>query len=359
MLHAVVMAGGSGTRFWPRSRRQRPKQLLNLFGNRSMLQQTVDRIAPLVPADRVLVITGADQAAGVREQLPEVPAGSVVGEPCPRDTAPCVALAAARVARRDPEGTMIVLSADHLIEPPEVFRRGVEAAVSVVDSDPRAFITFGVRPTRPETGYGYIQQAEKLGEPLGVKVFRAAQFMEKPARKVAEEYLAAGNYVWNAGIFVWRAQAVLDALREYQPELMARLDTIAQAFDTPDEAAVLAREFPLMPRVPIDRAVMERYPKVNVLEVTYNWSDVGDWRSLAELLPRDAEGNTLQGTGQMLRSRDTLVIADDGKPVVTLGVEGLVVIQSGGVTFVAKKSELDHLKGLVEGLDAAGLGSLL
>jgi mannose-1-phosphate guanylyltransferase len=359
MLHAVVMAGGSGTRFWPRSRRQRPKQLLNLFGERSMLQQTVDRIAPLVPPDRVLVITGADQAAAVRGQLPEVPGGNVVGEPCPRDTAPCVALAAARVTRRDPDGTMIVLSADHLIQPPEVFRRGVEAAVEVVDADPGVFVTFGVRPTRPETGYGYIEQAEPLGTPRGVKVFRVATFKEKPTREVAEGYLAAGRYVWNAGIFVWRARAVLDALREYQPELMARLDAIAAAIDTPDEAAALAREFPLMPRVPIDRAVMERYPKVNVLEVTYDWSDVGDWRSLAELLPRDAQGNTLQGPGRMSRSHNTLVIADDGRPVVTLGVEDLVVIQSGGVTLVARKAELDHLKALVEGLDAAGLGELL
>jgi mannose-1-phosphate guanylyltransferase len=254
---------------------------------------------------------------------------------------------------------MIVLSADHLIQPAEVFRRGVEAAADAVDADPEVFVTFGVRPTRPETGYGYIEQAEPLGEPRGVKLFRVARFKEKPARDVAEGYLAAGNYVWNAGIFVWRARAVLDALRRYQPDLMARLDTITSALDTPHEAAVLAREFPLMPRVPIDRAVMERYPKVNVLEVTYDWSDVGDWRSLAELLPRDESGNTLQGPGQMVRSRDTLVIADDGKPVVTLGVEGLVVIQSGGVTFVAKKSELDGLKGLVEGLDGAGLGDLL
>src|SRR5262245_45918704 len=192
MLHAVIMAGGSGTRFWPKSRRNRPKQLLKLFGDATMLQQTVARIAPLVPPERVLIITGQDQAAAVREQLPEVPAENVIGEPAPRDTAPCVGLAATIVAKRDPEGTMIVLSADHRIEPAETFRTAVRAAVSEVDNDPKTFVTFGVRPTRPETGYGYIEQAEKLGEPLGVGVFRVARFQEKPDAATAQAFFDAG-----------------------------------------------------------------------------------------------------------------------------------------------------------------------
>jgi mannose-1-phosphate guanylyltransferase len=359
MLHAVIMAGGSGTRFWPKSRRDRPKQLLRLFGDTSMLQQTVARIAPLVPPDRVLVITGQDQAAAVRGQLPELPPENVIGEPAPRDTAPCVGLAASIVATRDPDGTMIVLSADHRIEPAETFRTAVRAAVDEVDRDPRTFVTFGVRPTRPETGYGYIEQAEKLGEPLGVGVFRVARFQEKPDSATARSFLEAGNYVWNAGIFVWRARAVLDALREYQPEITERLARITADWDSGRRLDPLAREFPKMPRIPIDKAVMERYPNVRVLEVRYDWSDVGDWRSLADLLPKDDRGNVVQGPAHLVDSDATVVIADDGAPIVTLGVEGLVIVQSGGVTFVARREKLDALRGLVEGLEGAGLGGLL
>jgi mannose-1-phosphate guanylyltransferase len=359
MLHAVIMAGGSGTRFWPKSRRNRPKQLLKLFGDATMLQQTVARIAPLVPPERVLIITGEDQAAAVREQLPEVPAGNVIGEPAPRDTAPCVGLAASIVAHRDPDGTMIVLSADHRIEPAETFRTAVRAAVAEVDADPLTFITFGVRPTRPETGYGYIEQAEQLGETLGVGVYRVARFQEKPDAATARTFLEAGNYVWNAGIFVWSARAVLEALRQYQPEITERLDRIGADLDTDRAAATLAREFPQMTRLPIDKAVMERYPNVRVLEVRYDWSDVGDWRSLADLLPRDDHNNVVQGPARLVDSRGTVIIADDGAPVVTLGVDDLVIVQSGGVTLVARRDKLDALKGLVEGLEGAGFGELL
>src|SRR5947209_17398057 len=180
MLHTVVMAGGSGTRFWPKSRRNRPKQLLRLYGDASMLQQTVARIAPLVPPDRVRIVTGADQAEAVRAQLPDLPAANVVAEPCPRDTAPCVGLAASIVAREDPDGTMIVMPADHVIRPRETFLATVRAAAAVVEADPSAFVTFGIRPTRPETGYGYIERGEALAPREGVAVHRVAQFREKP-----------------------------------------------------------------------------------------------------------------------------------------------------------------------------------
>src|SRR5262245_60461119 len=212
MLHAVIMAGGSGTRFWPKSRRHRPKQLLNLVGDATMIQQTVARIAPLVPPGRVLIITGADQAGAIRDQLPEIPANNVVAEPCARDTAPCVGLAASIVAKRDPEGAMIVMPADHIIRPAEAFLNTVRAAVDLLEEDPTAFVTFGVRPTHPETGYGYIERGERLGERRGIAVHRVAQFREKPDRATAEQFLAEGRFAWNAGIFVWKARAILDAL---------------------------------------------------------------------------------------------------------------------------------------------------
>jgi mannose-1-phosphate guanylyltransferase len=359
MLHAIVMAGGSGTRFWPKSRRNRPKQLLRLVGAATMLQQTVGRIAPLVPPARVLIVTGADQAAAVGAQVPELPAANVVAEPCPRDTAPCVGLAATLVARRDPDGTMIVLPADHVIGPDEAFHRTVAAAVAVIETDPGAFVTLGIQPTRPETGYGYIERGPSLGAPEGIPLYRVAQFREKPDRSTAEEFLASGRFFWNSGIFLWRARAILDALAVHRPALAAALGRIAEALGTPEEAAAIAREYPRMEKVPIDKAVMEKARNVRVLEVSYDWNDVGDWRALTALVPPDAQGNTTQGPVLPVETRGSIIVSDDGGLIATLGVEDLVIVQSGGATLVARKDQLDKLKALVEGLDKAGYGSSL
>jgi mannose-1-phosphate guanylyltransferase len=359
MLHAVVMAGGSGTRFWPKSRRNRPKQLLRLHGDATMLQQTVSRIAPLVPPARTYIITGSDQAEASARQLPELPAGNVVAEPCPRDTAACVGLAALIVAKADPEGTMIVMPADHVIRPEQTFLNTVMAAVEVIDADPTLFVTFGVRPTRPETGYGYIERGELLGSPGGIALNEVVQFREKPDRATAERFLAEGNFAWNAGIFVWRAQAILDALAKYRPKLYAALERVGKALGTPHEADVIAREYPAMEKIPIDKAVMEKASNVRVLEVVYDWSDVGDWRALSSLVEPDAEGNTLQGSVHAVETKGSIIVSDDGGLIATLGVDDLVIVQSGGATLVTRKDQLDRLKALVEGLDKAGHGSTL
>ncbi len=359
MLHAVVMAGGSGTRFWPKSRRNRPKQLLRLFGDDSMLQQTVERIAPMVAPDRTWIITGADQAAGVRSQLPSLPTSNVVAEPCPRDTAACIGLAASIIARQDPDGTMIVMPADHVIRPPEKFRATVQAALAVIDDDPTAFVTFGIRPTRPETGYGYIERGESLGTPDGIALHKVVQFREKPDRATAERFVAEGRFAWNSGIFVWKARAILDALATHRPRLAESLDRVRRALGTSDEAHTIAREYPAMEKVPIDKAVMEKAPNVRVLEVVYDWNDVGDWRALAELVEPDARGNTIQGKVVPVETSGSIIVADDGGLIATLGVEDLVIVQSLGATLVARKDQLDKLKGLVEGLDGAGQGSYL
>jgi mannose-1-phosphate guanylyltransferase len=359
MLHAIVMAGGSGTRFWPKSRRNRPKQLLRLYGAATMLQQTVERIAPLVPAERILVVTGSDQAEAVRFQLPELPAANVVAEPCPRDTAACVGLAATIVARSDPKGTMIVMPADHVIEPGAVFRQTVRNAVAVVDADPSVFVTFGIKPTRPETGYGYIERGEALGTVDGIALHRVAMFREKPDRATAERFLTEGRFAWNSGIFLWRARTILDALAEHRPALAQALDRIGQALGTPSEAATIAREYPELERVPIDKAVMEQARNIRVLEVLYDWNDVGDWRALTALVPPDDQGNTRQGDVLACETRNSIIVSDDGGLIATLGVDDLVIVQAGGATLIARKSHLDQLKSLVERLDRAGYGAYL
>lgn len=359
MLHAIIMAGGSGTRFWPRSRRNRPKQLLRLAGESTMLQQTVARIEHLVPPERVFIITGADQAEATRAQLPDLPARNVVAEPAPRDTAPCVGLAAGIVASKDPAGTMIVMPADHVIEPVDAFQASVQAAVDVVDNAPGALVTFGITPNRPETGYGYIERGPLVEERRGIPVYRVTQFREKPDQTTAETFLAAGNFLWNSGIFVWRAGTILDQIRQHRPKLGEALQPILAALGTPDEPEALAHHFPQLERVPIDKAVMERAPEVRVLEVPYNWNDVGDWRALATLLERDGAGNAVQGHVVTRDTRDSIVISDDGGIVATLGVDDLVVVHSGKATLVARKDRLDDLKALVESLAQAGYGAHL
>jgi mannose-1-phosphate guanylyltransferase len=359
MLHAIVMAGGSGTRFWPKSRRNKPKQLLCLHGDATMLQQTVERISGLVPGDRTYIITGADQAEATAAQLPQLPPGHVVGEPCPRDTAACVGLAALIVAKADPDGTMIVMPADHVIRPTETFLKTVRAAVGVIDQDPTAFVTFGIKPTRPETGYGYIERGELLGTPEGIALNKVVQFREKPDLETAKQFLASGNFGWNSGIFLWRAKAILDALRSHRPNLAAALDRVGAALGTADEARVLAEEYPQMEKVPIDKAVMEKAPNVRVLEVIYDWSDVGDWRALSSLVEPDAHGNTIQGNVHAVDTSNSIIVSDDVGLIATLGLDDVVIIQSGGATLVAKRDQLDKLKALVEGLPKAGHGGLL
>ncbi|MDR3621813.1 MAG: mannose-1-phosphate guanylyltransferase [Paludisphaera borealis] len=359
MLFAIIMAGGSGTRFWPRSRRNRPKQLLNLHGDATMLQQTVARIAPLVAPERVLIITGADQAEATRAQLPDLPAENVIAEPCPRDTAPCVGLAAQIVARRDPEGTMIVMPADHVIQPIDTFLATVKAAVAVIDADPSALVTFGIKPTRPETGYGYIERGELLETRDGVAVNRVVQFREKPDRDTAERFLASGNFAWNSGIFLWRAKTILGEIERHRPQLGAALNRVGASIGTPGEADVLAFEFPRMERTPIDKAVMEKAENVKVLEVRYDWNDVGDWRALKTLIEADGSGNTIQGDVIARDTTNSIILSNDGGLIATLGLDDVVIVQAGKATLVARRDQLDKLKGLVESLDERGYGSYL
>jgi mannose-1-phosphate guanylyltransferase len=359
MFHAVIMAGGSGTRFWPKSRRDRPKQLLNLHGSETMLQQTVARIAPLVDPARLWVITGADQAVASRVQLPSVPASNVIAEPCPRDTAACIGLAAITLAHSDPDATMIVMPADHVIDPVDGFLATVRVAIDVIRDDPSTLITFGIAPTRPDTGYGYIERGGLLEKRDGVPVFEVVQFREKPDRETAVRFVESGHFLWNAGIFVWRARAILDALAEFRPQLYNALEPFAAAIGTADEAATLARIFPELERVPIDKAVMERSRNVRVLEVSYQWNDVGDWRALASLIGNDSAGNATQGHVIAKDTSNSILISEDGGLIATLGIDDLVVVHSGKATLVARKDQLDQLKALVESLRAAGHDSYL
>jgi mannose-1-phosphate guanylyltransferase len=258
----------------------------------------------------------------------------------------------------DPEAWLVVLPADHVIGPIEAFQRSLRAAEETLRSNPAALVTFGIAPTRPETGYGYIRLGEEIGQPGGLALRKAIAFKEKPNSSLATQYLEEGSYVWNSGIFVWMASTICQELSTHCPELHAGLERIATAWKTTERDHVLAREFGKLPRLPIDKAVLEKSSEVYALEVPYRWSDVGDWRALAELIGPDELGNVLQGRGHLRETRETIVISDSEGTIATLGVEGLLIVQSGGVTLVARRERLDELKALVEGLDHLGLGDL-
>ncbi len=344
MLHAVIMAGGSGTRFWPESRGPRPKQLLRLVGERTMIQSTVDRIAALVPADRVLIVTAAGLVDEIANQLPELPPRALIGEPCRRDTAPCIGLAALEIVQRDPEGIMAVMPSDHVISPDDKYCAAIALAARLVEESPERIVTFGIRPTYPAESFGYIERGDVLAD----GVYRVRQFREKPKADVARGYVEAGTFYWNSGIFVWKAATILAALDERQPEMMAHLRTIAAAVDNANYGEVFTREFTAIQGISIDYAVMEHARDVVVVEATFSWDDVGSWQAISRLQGTDADGNTISARHLGLNTRGTIVRGGPEHLVVTLGVEGLIVVHTPDATLVANKHDEEAIRQLVK-----------
>jgi mannose-1-phosphate guanylyltransferase len=355
MLHAIVMAGGSGTRFWPASRAAQPKQLLPLAGRKTLLEETVDRLDGLVPAERVMVVTSQRLLPAVRAQLPAVPEAGLVGEPCKRDTAPCIGLAALLVARHDPAATMAVMPSDHVIKPAERFRAAILQAAAVVDESPARLVTFGIKPTYPAEGFGYIQQGEPLPHPQGgASVHRVARFREKPPASVAKEYLEAGNYLWNAGIFVWKAATILEALARHQPECLKHLETIAAAWDTAEREAVFAREFAAIKGISIDYAVLEHAQDVAVIEAPFSWDDLGGWSAVARQRGSDAEGNTIVGKHLGIDTFGTIVHGEGDHLIVTMGLEDMLVVHTPDATLVADRAHEEAVRRVVAELEKRG-----
>ena len=355
MLHSLIMAGGGGTRFWPRSRQKRPKQFLTLVGDRSLLQQAFDRIEAQVPAGRCWVITAGMHRVEVGRQLPELAADRIIGEPCGRDTAACIGLGAALIAQEDPSAVMLVMPADHVIEPVQEFRRAAHVAELTAEEHPTALITFGILPTYPATGYGYIQRGPEAAQRQGIGVFKVEAFREKPSFDLAERFIASGEYFWNSGIFAWKAAAILDALEGRQPKLFAAVQRIAAAWPTAERESVLRREYEAVDRISIDYAVMEHATEALVVQAPYRWDDVGSWLALERMHPQDADGNTVLATHCGIHTRDCVIAADAGHLVTTVGVDNLLIVQDGNATLVADRREEATVKQLVELLKKKGL----
>ena len=359
MLHALIMAGGGGTRFWPRSRQARPKQFLALGGDRTLLQQASDRLEAQVPPANVWVLTAEAHRAEAGRHLPHLPPGRVVGEPCGRDTAACIGLGAALIAKADPDAVMAVTPADHVIEPAAEFGRALRAAALVAEEFPHSLITFGIRPTFPATGYGYIHRGPEVARRQGVPAYRVQAFREKPAQELAEQFVAAGDYYWNSGIFVWKAATILDELRRQRPALAGAVERIAAAWDTPDGPEALRRLYPAVEKVSIDYAVMEHAADVLVLEAPYQWDDVGSWLALERRNPQDASGNTVQGLHCGIDTRNCVIAGEAEKLIATIGVSNLLIVQDGDALLVADRREEATVKQLVDKLKKDGLEKFL
>ena len=355
-LYAVILAGGSGTRFWPLSRHLYPKQLLRIMGGETLIQQTMRRVVGCVSADQVLISTNSLQAESIRFQLAEwkdALQNSFLLEPEGRNTAPAIALAACRVMEADPDGIMLVLPADHVIKEDSRFQASVSLATQLADDG--HLVTFGVKPIRPETGYGYIQpnRRVRLGSRRSLIGHPVARFVEKPDAPTAQRYLRSGNYYWNSGMFVWRASVILDELARHQPALMRSVKALASKAKPNSVSEEFARAYKQLPSISIDHGVMERSSRAAVIPVAFTWSDVGNWSSLEEVAPLDRAGNVVSGKVVDFDSRNSVLYADQ-RVVATIGLSDMIVVDTADATLVCPKSRAQDVKQVVELLKKQG-----
>jgi mannose-1-phosphate guanylyltransferase len=353
--YAVIMAGGGGTRLWPLSRQSRPKQMLALFDDRTLFQTAVDRVIDLYTAERILVVTVQEQAHELQAQCTEIPPENYLIEPAARGTASVIGLAAIALQRRDPQAVMAVLGSDHFIANEPEFRRLLYTAGLVAEDN--YLVTLGVQPTFPATGFGYIEQGAQVGEYEGSPVFEALRFKEKPNQAQAEAMLSGGNHYWNSGMFIWRTARVLEEIQRQMPELYAGLNAIEHDWDTQEAETTLRRVWFGLRNETIDYGIMEKARQVVVLPaVGLGWSDVGSWDSLFDLLPGDEHGNIVIGGEHVgLDTAQSLIYVNHPhRLIVTIGVEGLVVVDTGDVLLVCRKEQAQSVRQVVHQLKEQG-----
>lgn len=329
-----------------------PKQLLKLAGDRTMIQQTLDRCEGMVDPANAWVVTNAVQVDPTQQQLPEIPGKNVLVEPMARNTAPCIGLAAAHAMKHDPDAIMFVMPADHVIAPREVFQAAALKAVSVVEKDADRLVMFGVTPAFPATGYGYIERGAAFAEVDGS--FDVKSFREKPQLELAEQYVASGDFYWNCGIFCWKAATILSQLQLHEPDTYERLQRISDAIDTDAYDSVLAEEFPQMNSISIDCAVLERATGATVIEAPFTWDDVGSWLAVPRLNGEDENGNTIDGPFAGIDTKNCIVRTQDGHLIATLGVDDLIIVHTDDATLVARKQDSERIKDLLEEVKRQG-----
>jgi mannose-1-phosphate guanylyltransferase len=349
--YAVIMAGGGGTRLWPVSRKEKPKQLLSLLGKETLFQSTVARLEKLFPSERILIVTVAELAREMQEQVPSIPAENYLIEPAPRGTASVVALAAAVLEKRDPQAIMAIQTSDHYIRNHDLFHFLIRTAFDVAQKN--YLVTLGITPTFPSTAYGYIQQGEPLDGDYKYPVYRVKRFKEKPDQDTAQQLMRSGDHSWNSGMFVWRADAILAEIKKRMPELFKAVKEISSAWDMPKQDEVLQEYWHDLKNQTIDYGIMEKADQVAVLPAGgLGWSDVGSWNSLFEVMLPDMNGNVAAGAQHLaLDTHNTLVYSgDDERLVVTIGLDDMVVVDAGDVLMICKADQSQKVRDVVEHL---------
>jgi mannose-1-phosphate guanylyltransferase len=348
-LWAIVPAGGSGTRLWPLSRAARPKFLLPLLGDRSLLQQTVSRIASLVPLERILVVCGPAHAAPVTRQLPDLPEQNILIEPAPHGSGPAIALATAVIARQDPQAIVGSFAADHEVSDLAAFDAALRTAVAAARE--AWLVTIGLTPTRPETGYGYIERTDEAVATTDDGIaYRAARFVEKPDPATAADYVASGRFLWNASMFVWQAETLLAEVARLQPELYAGVTRIARAWGTPEQDRVVADVWSAIPESTIDQGIFEKANRVAVVPARFGWSDVGDWNNLGELIESDGSGNSIRGDHVQSQTRNCVVWSETGRLVALVGLDNIAVVDTEDALLVVDREAAQEVRRIVEQL---------
>lgn len=345
--YALILAGGSGTRFWPLSRDAKPKQLLDLFGKGTMLCQTVERMRGILPAENIFILTNHLQEEEVRRQAAILPPENIVAEPARRDTAPAVALGIALVAARDPQASMMIVPSDSLILDDASFQSLATEALNLADRE-EALITIGIQPTWACPSYGYVERAGKLDTPgLSHSCYEVVRFCEKPDTATAERYLQSGNFSWNAGMFIWNVAHVRQELAKHTPELADFISRLGTATDLP---SFIREEFPKLTPISIDYALLEKADRVLNFEASFDWDDVGSWISVGKYLPTDSHHNAANTPLSALEAAGNIVFSDSGKRIALLGVEDLIVVDTGDALLIARKDQADRIKKIVSEL---------
>ncbi|MCS7464256.1 mannose-1-phosphate guanylyltransferase/mannose-6-phosphate isomerase [Paenibacillus doosanensis] len=357
-ITAVIMAGGKGERFWPKSRTHLPKQFLNISGSKSMIQQTIARLEKLIDITHIFIVTNELYAELIRAQIPNLPADNIIIEPIGRNTAPCVGLASLIIEEKFPDSTMVVLPSDHIIENDEGFIKILRTAVEVAREKDN-LVTLGIQPTYPETGYGYIESTKQIQKVNDLDVHKVNKFVEKPDLETAQSYLDSGNFFWNSGIFIWKTDVIRNYIKQLMPDMHDVLETLKKAFQTDtDRNQLIRNEFYKMPDQSIDYGIMEKVSNIYVIPCVFGWDDVGSWTALDRINDRDENGNVIKGNILNLDTK-RCIIESNGKLIATLGIEDLIIVDTEDVTLICTKDKAQEVKLLLKELRTQKLDQYL
>lgn len=346
MIFAVIMAGGKGERFWPKSRMKLPKQLLKLAGDDTMIRATVKRLDGLVNNDDIYIVTGIDYASLISDQLPQVPVQNILIEPMGKNTAACIGLAALHIEKRNPEAVMLVLPSDHLIKNTDKFVKTLKCAIEVAQKGDN-LVTLGIKPTRPETGYGYIQFNQIINKFEGRMVYEVKRFVEKPNLETAKKYIESGNFLWNSGMFIWKVSTILKNIEQNMPGLYQGLMKIKEAMGSDEEETVLYQEYSKFESISVDYGIMEKADSIYVVAADFDWDDVGSWTSLERIYEKDEDGNIIRGNIVSLDTRKCIIEGTD-KLIATIGVEDLVIVDTKDAILICSKDKAQRIRDLLK-----------